>query len=150
MKKRQERFGIQEQVVWALRLLHRIARKIVGIIFNSEILTILRPVVYLFFVMKHGNHSWLPIQASFAMDIVIIGLVLLKLQNNDKLRSIERKDLTNRSFWALVLYLLRDPIYENFTLKVLTKLFRLCRIPLIIQGILLSILNYQRYYSFIA
>ena len=51
---------------------------------------------------------------------------------------------------SLLKYFLRDPIFENFTLKVLHKLFRFCRIPDAFFGIVLSILNYYRYYKYIA
>lgn len=69
--------------------------------------------------MKHGKKSWIPIQVSLAMDLLIIFLVFLKLIGAEKLRSIERRDLTRRNIMSLLKYLIKDPIYERFTLKVI-------------------------------
>lgn len=120
------------------------------ILFNSDILHIIRPFVYIFLVMKHGKKSWVPIQVSLAMDLLIIFLVFLKLIGAQKLRTIERRDLTRRNIMSLVKYLIRDPIYETFTLRVLQRIFGFLRIPNALFGIVLSILNYYRYYTYIA
>jgi hypothetical protein len=53
------------------------------------------------------------------MDLLIIFLVFLKLIGAEKLRSIERRDLTRRNIMSLLKYLIKDPIYERFTLKVI-------------------------------
>ena len=58
---------------------NKIFKKIVNIVFNSDVLHILRPFVYVYLVMKHGKKSWYPIQVSLAMDLLIIFLVFLKL-----------------------------------------------------------------------
>jgi hypothetical protein len=100
--------------------------------------------------MKHGKKSWVPIQVSLAMDLLIIFLVFLKLIGAQKLRTIERRDLTRRNIMSLVKYLIRDPIYETFTLRVLQRIFGFLRIPNALFGIVLSILNYYRYYTYIA
>lgn len=73
--------------------------------------------------MKHGRKSWLPLKVSLAMDVIIIFLVILKLIGAQKLRSIEKRDLQWRCLNSLLKYLLRDPIYESFTLKVLRRIF---------------------------
>ena len=131
-------------------VLKKMIKTITGIAFNSDILHIIRPFVYIFLVMKHGKKSWVPIQISLAMDLLIIFLVFLKLIGAEKLRTIERRDLTRRNITSLLKYLIRDPIYENFTLKVLQKIFGFLRIPNALFGILLSVLNYYRYYTYIA
>lgn len=53
--------------------------KILFILFNSEVLHIVRPFIYVYLIMKHGKKSWIPIQASLAIDLLIIFLVFLKL-----------------------------------------------------------------------
>jgi len=100
-------------------MLKAIFGKILRLIFNSDILHIIRPVIYVYLVMKHGKKSWIPIKVSLAIDIVIIFLVFLKLIGSQKLRSIERRDLTRRNITSLLKYLLRDPIFESFTIKVI-------------------------------
>ena len=84
------------------------------------------------------------------MDLLIIFLVFLKLIGAQKLRTIERRDLTKRNYLSLLKYLLRDPIFESFTLKVLQKMFKVLRIPDALFGLVLSVLNYYRYYIYIA
>ena len=120
------------------------------ILFNPDILHIIRPIVYIYLVMKHGKKSWFPIQISLMMDLLIIFLVFLKLIGAQKLRTIERRDLTKRNYLSLLKYLLRDPIFEQFTLKVLQKVFKVMRIPDALFGLVLSVLNYYRYYIYIA
>ena len=135
------------------RFLMRIKRlfgKLFGLVLDSEILHILRPFVYVFLVMKRGRGSWVPFTVSLAMDLVIIFLVFLKLVGMQKLRTIEKRDLTRRSMWSLLKYLIRDPFYENYTLPFIRRLFAICRMPEALYGIVLSILNYYRYYTYIA
>lgn len=100
--------------------------------------------------MKHGRKSWTPIWVSFALDLLIIVLVFLRLSSSERLRHIERRDLTKRNTMSLMKYLIRDPIFENYTLVVLKKLCMILRVPKAIFGIILSILNYYRYYTYIA
>lgn len=70
----------ENRLSYFLRLLRRYLGKFLGgVVFNSEILGILRPFVYVFLVIKHGKKSWVPLQVSLAMDILIIFLVFLKL-----------------------------------------------------------------------
>ena len=100
-------------------MLKLLFKNILKTIFNSEVLHIIRPFVYLYLIMKHGKKSWVPIQVSLAIDLLIIFLVFLKLIGAEKLRSIERRDLTRRNIMSLLKYLIKDPIYERFTLKVI-------------------------------
>jgi hypothetical protein len=112
-----------EKLKSLLMFVQRMVKKILGLVFNSDILHILRPFVYVYLVMKHGKKSWYPVQVSLAMDLLIIFLVFLKLIGAQKLRTIERRDLTRRNVISLLKYFIRDPIFENFTLKVLQKVF---------------------------
>ena len=124
--------------------------KFLSILFNCDILNIIRPVIYLYFVMKKGRNSWVPIYVSAAMDLLIIFLIEVKLYRSDKLRSIERRDLAQLIKSIIVKYLLRDPIFETFTLPFLQRVFKIFRIPQWLFGIVLSILNYYKYYTYIA
>ena len=125
-------------------------KRVFGIIFDSEVLHIIRPLLYVCLVMKHGRKSWTPIWISLALDILIILLVFLRLSSSEKLRHIERRDLTKRNIMSLMKYLIRDPIFENYTLVALKKVCQVMRVPSAIFGIILSILNYYRYYTYIA
>ena len=66
--------------------------------------------------MKHGKQSWRPIAWSFAIDVLTWFLVFLKLIGGQKLRTIERRDLRSRVRMSMLKYLLRDPIFETYTL----------------------------------
>ena len=100
--------------------------------------------------MRHGKRSWVPIWISLGMDIFVILLVLYRLSKQDNLRHIERRDLTRRNMMSLAKYLIRDPVFENYTLVALKRICSLLRIPATLYGILLSILNYYRYYTYVA
>ena len=56
-----------------------------------------------------------------------------------------------RRIWeTLGKYLIRDPFFQDYTMYYLKKLFEMLRIPERILQFLLSILNYYRYYAYIA
>lgn len=134
----------------AIDALNKLVRKFFGVILNSDVLHIVRPLVYVCLVMKHGKKSWVPIQISLAIDLLIIMLVVLRLLGSEKLRHIERRDMTWRNIMSLAKYLIRDPIFENYTLPAIQRVFQFLRIPNALFGIVLSILNYYRYYTYIA
>ena len=74
-----KRSKLGQKFMVILLLLKNIIKKVFSIFFNSDILHIIRPFVYIYLVMKHGKKSWIPIQVSLAMDLTIIFLVFLKL-----------------------------------------------------------------------
>lgn len=84
------------------------------------------------------------------IDLYVIVLVFGKLMGGEKLRTIEKRDLFKRCLVSLVKYLIRDPIYDQFTLPLIRKIFTIFRLPETLYGIVLSILNYWKYYTFIA
>lgn len=50
----------------------------------------------------------------------------------------------------LIKYLIRDPIFEDYTKHFISKLFTFLRISPKILALLVSIINYFRYYAYIA
>ena len=52
----------------------------------------------MFLVAKKGKHSWTPFKVSLAIDLLIVFLVCLRLISAEKLRTIERNELTNRNY----------------------------------------------------
>jgi peroxin-16 len=139
------------QLLGLLRLLKEIVGNLLsGVVFNSEILHIIRPFVYVLLTVQYGKRSWVPFQISLAIDFLTIFLVFLKLVGAQKLRTIEKRDLYWRCICSLMKYLLRDPLFEVFTIKLLQRIFQMLRLPTAMFGLLLSILNYYRYYIYIA
>jgi len=56
-----------------------------------------------------------------------------------------------RRIWgALIRYLIRDPIFEDYTQPIALKVFTTLRISPKIFGLLLSIVSYFKYYAYIA
>lgn len=133
-----------------MQVLRRLVKNFFKFVITSDILEILRPLVYVCLVMRHGKKSWVPIQVSLAIDIFSICLVLVKLFGRDKLEKIGRRDMKMRMYMAMAKYLLRDPIYENYTEPLLKRVLSLLRIPSFIQELLVIQLSYYRYYIFIA
>lgn len=98
--------------------------------------------------MKYGRSSSIPIKISFAIDCLIGVISLWRLQNS-KLKKIEKAEIQNRLIYSFLKYLIRDPMFDR-TKFILTKLFGLLRLPERMLGILFSVLNYFRYYAYIA
>ena len=48
------------------------------------------------------------------------------------------------------MYLIRDPIFEDYTQPIALKVFTTLRISPRILGLILSIVSYYRYYAYIA
>ena len=56
-----------------------------------------------------------------------------------------------RRIWnALIKYLIRDPIFEDYTQPIALKVFTTLRISPRIFGVILGIISYFRYYAYIA
>ena len=67
-----------------------------------------------------------------------------------RLREVEKQELVKRIKNALLKYLIRDPIYYTYTEPLAAKVFSTLRISPRILGLILSIVNYYKYYSYIA
>jgi hypothetical protein len=67
-----------------------------------------------------------------------------------RLRSIEKRELHKRIRITLLKYLIRDPIFEQFTKKALEKVFGALKISPKLLGLLFSLLNYFKYYTYTA
>jgi hypothetical protein len=63
---------------------------------------------------------------------------------------VERKEIMKRIIEILAKYLIRDPIFEDYTKRFIGKLFGFLRISPKILAFLYSIINYFRYYAYIA
>jgi hypothetical protein len=111
----------------------------------SEIMLILRPVLYMFLFLKFGPKSYVPIAASLLIEIfgIFIGLQKLAKCKNES----ERQELSGR--WkGLFKYALKEPIFSQYTVKIVYKLLY----RFINQGkisFVLSILSYFKYYCYI-
>lgn len=130
-------------------------------IFNNrynldDVLYILRPFIYVYCVMKLGKKSYTPIKVALVLDILSIVVSTIRLNRSSntvdkkqRLRSVEKKEIMRRIWETLLKYLVRDPIFDTYTKVFLERIFVALRITKLLP-ILMSIVNYFRYYSYIA
>lgn len=76
------------------------------------------------------------------------GAIVVK--SSGRLRSIEKNQLMKRIWGSLIMYLIRYPIFEDYTYPVALKIFTTLHISPRILGLLLSIVSFYRYYAYIA
>jgi len=81
----------------------------------AEVLHNIRPLVYLLSVLKFGEKSWIPLMTSLTVDATSLGCYY---NGKTKLSEIQRLEVTRRTF-LLSFYFLRNPFYNNITLRLL-------------------------------
>lgn len=121
-------------------------------------------------MMKYDKKSYTPVKVAAVMDAlsILVSFYRLSKANSSlssksqgppsmvgsspsfRLRSIEKRELHKRIRFMLLKYLIRDPIYEQFTKKILEKIFLTLKMPPKLLGLLFSLLNYFRYYTYTA
>ena len=87
----------------------------------GEVLHIIQPVAHLTAIAGFGINSWTPYLLSLGLDVTSLRLLSdppTKLWNFN-----ERIELSKRSF-ALLLYLLRSPFYDNYTKQRILSIMR--------------------------
>ena len=128
----------------------RFFRSLVKFLLSSDVLQIIRPLVYVCLVLRHGHKSWVPIQVSLAIDLVSVGLVLLRLFGSEKIEKFGWREVKMRHYAAFSKYLLRSPLFESYTEPAIHRLLTFLRIPQLIQDIILAQISYYRYYIYVA
>lgn len=132
----------------------------------DEVIAIVRPVVYVWAVMKYGRKSYTPIKLSAVLDIlqIVIGVTRLfrSRQQEHKqgqihakkqhlvLNDTEKTQIKKRIQTSITKYLVRDPIWSQHIVTRLEKYCRMIRIPQFLVASFISIVNYQRIYCYIA
>eukprot|EP00347_Sterkiella_histriomuscorum_P018838 403343978 len=165
LKPKQKQNVFSQMISWLKRLLSTIYNKL-GRYHLDDVLFILRPFIYVYSVYQYGRKSYTPIKICAIIDALAIMVSLhrlsksqppsqsqngsQKIERKDKLRSIEKQQLLKRIRETLIKYLIRDPIFENYTKVVLERLFSALRISPKILQLLLSLIGYFRYYTYIA
>ena len=143
----------------------RIWSQVSQTVFNNrlnldELLYIIRPVVYVYLVYKHGRMSYYPIKVCLVLDLIAISISFRRLSAKEasvgsdgrkhRLKSVERRELARRIRDTILKYFLRDPIFEVFTKKILEKIFSTLRLSPSILDVVLNLVNYFRDYASIA
>ena len=110
-----------------------------------EILLILRPVLYMYSLLKLGKDSYTP----YFISLIIDGLgIFMGYQTMENWRTeTEKAELSGR-IRGLLKYILKEPIYSKWTVRIvyllLHKLINDSKI-----GYVLGILSYFKYYWYI-
>ncbi len=128
----------------------------------DELVHIVRPVIYVWCVMKFGRKSYIPIKISFALDVIHILISAVRLvrsnqyENKNSKKShfilsvVEKNEIMKRIRASILKYIVRDPIFTDYFKFYLEKVCRLVRVPEAIVTYLLAYINYYRFYSYIA
>jgi len=126
------------------------------------VLAILRPVVYVYSVLKYGRRSYKPIQISFMFDICQLVISAIRLWRSAKaeqkegkgksgmLSQIEAFEIKRRCQISALKYLVRDPVFTDYTMPILIKLLNRMHVPTVVSTYLLAYIKYFRYYAFIS
>ena len=145
----------------------QLLKKVAGFLFNhryhlDDIIAIIRPFIYVYAIVRCGNKSYTPVKISFLLDIVATLVSLSRLVQSaeaksrpsvgdqQKLRQVEKRHIMRRIWTSLLLYLIRDPIFQDYTHPIALKVFTTLRISPKILGLVLAIVSYYRYYAYIA
>jgi len=126
----------EKQSVGFFRFLFRYLSKYQNLI---EILNLVRPLIYLGMLMVFKQKSYLPLIVSLIVDIII-----LKFYRKEE-KFVQQKIFSfeyNRRYFGLFFYIMREPIFSNFT-KPLVKGFlsKIWISPWIID-LILNLLSY--------
>ena len=121
----------------------------------DDILAIIRPFVYTYAVLKCGRRSYQPLKIALALDSVMLLTTMARLVRDEKkhgkkLKNLERRYMVRRVWLAVLKYAMRDPLFERYTKPYIEKVFQILRVNPTIRAIILSIMNYFRYYTYIA
>ena len=105
-------------------------------------------------MMKYGRKSYTPVKVAFIIDMVSIVFSIIRFKKsggsgkeNKRLRSLEKQFIIRRIWEALLKYLIRDPIFEEFTKRFAFKVFSTLRLSPKLFSFLISIVNTFRYIS---
>lgn len=126
----------------------RLLRKLFGSRkFNiTEILLIIRPVLYMLMLLRLGNSSYKPFLVSLGIELLVIFFGVYRIA---KFRSDAEKDELMTRWKGMLKYLLKEPFFSKYTAKYLFIILRR-----IISdgkiGYILSFLTYFKYYCYIA
>lgn len=111
----------------------------------SEILLILRPFLYMYFLLKNGTESYKPFLISLGIEIFGI---FMGIQKMGKCKTETEKTELSGRWRGLFKYLLKEPFFSQYTVriihKILSKIVNDRKI-----GYVLSILTYFKYYHYI-
>ena len=70
--------------------------------------------------------------------------------NGKRLRNIERREMMRRIWVSFMKYLVRNPIYEQYTKPILIKVCKGVILNQNVVTLVLALIDYFRYYTYIA
>jgi len=116
----------------------------------DDLLNIVRPFLYVFVVNKWGRKSYFPIKVALLVDLAAAVITFVRLNKGDRLKKVEREQMKKRVLYAFLKFLLRDPIFGEYTQPFISAFLTKIGFSTNILAFILSIINYSRYYTYIA
>ena len=134
----------------------------------DEVINIVRPVVYVWSILKYGRKSYRPLKISFVLDLVQIIIGVMRLvrssgyENKNPVKNFsarkshfilsptEKNQIFKRIQMSLLKYLIREPLFSTFVRPQISRILGKLYVPEPLVGYLLAYINYHRYFSFIA
>ena len=124
-------------------------KKVLTISDIGEFVYILKPIIYMTLYVTLRDNPLIAMSVNAILDFIVF-----IFQNNKKKFPFSiLKAYKNEMFFRkrkLLMYLLRKPIFEHFTMPFLIKIFTLIKLPNIVVQLLLQIINYYQYISYIS
>ncbi|KAI9550952.1 hypothetical protein GHT06_005336 [Daphnia sinensis] len=121
-------------------------RKLEGYPLLGEVLYTLKPLCHLIAMSRFGTKSWIPTSIAFVTDIASITLLKSSSLNCEDAKEIRRRQI------ALLMYLLRSPIYDRFSrtviLQIMTYLRKVPVVGILPQQFLQYMLFWQNVYCY--
>ena len=112
----------------------------------TEIALIIRPVLYIYLLLKHGKESFTPFLVSLGIELSVI---LYGIYRIAKFKTDTEKEELQYRWKGLFKYFLKEPCFSRYTVKylyiILSRIISDGKI-----GYILSFLTYMKYYSYIA
>lgn len=134
----------------------------------DEVINIVRPVVYVWSIIKFGRKSYRPLKISFFLDLVQIIIGVMRLvrssgyESKNRVKNLtarkshfilsptEKNQIFKRIQMSLLKYLIREPLFSTFVSPQIRSILGKLYVPEPLVGYLLAYINYHRYFSFIA
>ena len=124
-------------------------KKVLSISDIGEIVYILKPIIYMTLYVTLRNNPGISMIVNAILDFIVF---IFQKKTKNLTFSIS-KAYKNEMFFRkrkLLMYLLRKPIFDNFTMPFIIKIFTIIKLPNIVVQFILQIINYYQLISYIS
>ncbi len=111
-----------------------------------ELLYLVRPLIYLGFMMSFKKNSFIPVIVNLAIDLIVI--YVKRSYDNFEQQKIFSAEYIYR-LGRLAVYFLRNPIFTIITQPFIRKLIKVLRFPNFLCDVIMALLSYYTNLYFI-